>query len=60
MYSPQFKTLSEWFSYAFKNSDLDEVDRFPVLTTNVDIKPGLRDKGKNIRPTLMHCIVLFK
>ena len=44
MYSPQFKTLSEWFSYAFKNSDLDEVDRFPVIS-NADLKSGLRDKG---------------
>jgi len=44
MYSPQFKTLSEWFSYAFKNSDLDEVDRFPVIN-NADLKTGLRDKG---------------
>ena len=31
MYSPQFKTLSEWFCYAFKSSELDQVDRFPVL-----------------------------
>ena len=31
MYSPQFKTLSEWFCYAFKSSELDHVERFPVL-----------------------------
>jgi len=31
MYSPQFKNLSEWFCYAFKSSELDQVDRFPVL-----------------------------
>ncbi len=43
MYSPQFKSLSEWFSYAFKNSDLDQVDRFPVLAT--EHKPIHRDKG---------------
>ena len=43
MYSPQFKSLSEWFSYAFKNSDLDQVDRFPVLAT--EHKPIHKDKG---------------
>ena len=45
MYSPQFKTLSEWFSYAFKSSDLDQVDRFPVLATH-EARSVHRDKGK--------------
>jgi hypothetical protein len=45
MYSPQFKTLSEWFSYAFKSSDLDQVDRFPVLGSH-EARSAHRDKGK--------------
>jgi len=46
MYSPQFKLLSEWFSYAFNSSDLDQVDRFPVLG-GLDQRPSQshRDKG---------------
>lgn len=31
IFPPQFKTLHEWFHYAFANSDIDAVDRFPVL-----------------------------
>ena len=30
-YLPPIKTLTDWFSYAFKSSDLDEVYRFPSL-----------------------------
>ena len=43
MYSPQFKLLSEWFSYAFHSSDLDQVNRFPVL--------GSGAAGHNQRPS---------
>uniref|UniRef100_A0A1B0CX21 Bridge-like lipid transfer protein family member 1 C-terminal domain-containing protein n=1 Tax=Lutzomyia longipalpis TaxID=7200 RepID=A0A1B0CX21_LUTLO len=31
IFPPQFKTLHEWFHYAFANSEIDSVDRFPVL-----------------------------
>ncbi|XP_066144647.1 bridge-like lipid transfer protein family member 1 isoform X4 [Euwallacea fornicatus] len=31
IFPPQFKTLQEWFHYAFANSQIDEVDRFPSL-----------------------------
>lgn len=31
MFSPQFKHLHEWFQYAFCASELDEVDRFPII-----------------------------
>lgn len=31
MFPPQFKNLHEWFQYAFCASELDEVDRFPVI-----------------------------
>ncbi|XP_053696625.1 bridge-like lipid transfer protein family member 1 [Sabethes cyaneus] len=31
IFPPQFKTLHEWFHYAFANSEIDAVDRFPVL-----------------------------
>merc|ERR1719300_2082060 len=46
MYSPQFKVLSEWFSYAFHSSSLDQVDRFPVLGGHTQ-RPSqtYRDKG---------------
>ena len=31
-YLPPIKTLTEWFNYAFKSSELDEVHRFPSLS----------------------------
>ncbi|CRK93957.1 CLUMA_CG007483, isoform B [Clunio marinus] len=31
IFPPQFKTLQEWFHYAFSNSEIDAVDRFPVF-----------------------------
>ncbi|XP_052898709.1 bridge-like lipid transfer protein family member 1 [Anopheles moucheti] len=31
IFPPQFKTLHEWFHYAFANSEIDGVDRFPVI-----------------------------
>ncbi|XP_055600491.1 bridge-like lipid transfer protein family member 1 isoform X3 [Uranotaenia lowii] len=31
IFPPQFKTLHEWFHYAFASSEIDAVDRFPVL-----------------------------
>lgn len=31
IFPPQFKSLQEWFHYAFINSDIDAVDRFPSL-----------------------------
>lgn len=31
IFPPQFKTLHEWFHYAFANSPIDEVDNFPCL-----------------------------
>ncbi|KAK9874269.1 hypothetical protein WA026_002622 [Henosepilachna vigintioctopunctata] len=31
IFPPQFKTLQEWFHYAFSSSQIDEVDRFPSL-----------------------------
>lgn len=31
-YLPPMKTLADWFSYAFKSSDLDEIYRFPTLS----------------------------
>uniref|UniRef100_T1J6C2 Bridge-like lipid transfer protein family member 1 C-terminal domain-containing protein n=1 Tax=Strigamia maritima TaxID=126957 RepID=T1J6C2_STRMM len=31
LFPPQFRTMKEWFHYAFFVSELDEVDRFPSL-----------------------------
>lgn len=31
IFPPQFKSLQEWFHYAFASSQIDEVDRFPSL-----------------------------
>ncbi|XP_017781272.1 PREDICTED: uncharacterized protein KIAA1109 isoform X3 [Nicrophorus vespilloides] len=36
IFPPQFKTLQEWFHYAFANSHIDEVDRFPSLEREKD------------------------
>jgi hypothetical protein len=32
MFAPQYRTVHEWFAYAFGASDLDEVHRFPLVT----------------------------
>lgn len=31
LFPPQFKTVNEWFHYAFASSELDDVGRFPVF-----------------------------
>ncbi|XP_034943286.1 transmembrane protein KIAA1109 homolog isoform X1 [Chelonus insularis] len=31
LFPPQFKSLQEWFHYAFANSEIDAVDRFPCV-----------------------------
>ncbi|KAG8228087.1 hypothetical protein J437_LFUL000086 [Ladona fulva] len=31
LFPPQFRTLQEWFHYAFAGSEIDAVDRFPSL-----------------------------
>ncbi|XP_026672113.1 transmembrane protein KIAA1109-like [Ceratina calcarata] len=31
LFPPQFKSLQEWFHYAFASSDIDAVDRFPCV-----------------------------
>ncbi|XP_030565020.1 transmembrane protein KIAA1109 homolog isoform X2 [Drosophila novamexicana] len=37
IFPPQFKTLNEWFHYAFANSEIDAVDRFPMLECEREI-----------------------
>lgn len=37
IFPPQFKTLNEWFHYAFANSEIDAVDRFPILERDREI-----------------------
>ncbi|KAH8323336.1 hypothetical protein KR067_005364 [Drosophila pandora] len=37
IFPPQFKTLNEWFHYAFANSEIDAVDRFPILECEREI-----------------------
>ncbi|XP_034234984.1 transmembrane protein KIAA1109 isoform X3 [Thrips palmi] len=52
LFPPQFKTLQEWFHYAFVNSEMDEqaVDQFPSLererTESLNADPG-----RGSRPT---------
>ncbi|XP_054257192.1 bridge-like lipid transfer protein family member 1 [Macrosteles quadrilineatus] len=31
LFPPQFRTLQEWFHYAFSCSEIDEIDRFPSV-----------------------------
>ncbi|XP_065578984.1 bridge-like lipid transfer protein family member 1 isoform X2 [Artemia franciscana] len=35
MFPPQCKTLQDWFSYAFASSDLDDVEKFPIIRKDV-------------------------
>ncbi|CAG0900380.1 unnamed protein product [Cyprideis torosa] len=32
VFPPQFKTLHEWFHFAFSPNDLDDVERFPTMS----------------------------
>jgi hypothetical protein len=45
-YLPPIKTLTEWFNYAFKSSELDEVHRFPSLSGS---QPGERGVDRDSR-----------
>lgn len=40
IFPPQFKSLQEWFHYAFINSEIDAVDRFPSLEREKQTEPG--------------------
>ncbi|KAI5636033.1 hypothetical protein NE865_11234 [Phthorimaea operculella] len=41
LFPPQFKTLSEWFHYAFHNSEIDAIELFPSLEReNNSTDPG--------------------
>lgn len=45
VFPPQFRTIQEWFHYAFCTSELDNVDRFPSLDRS-DSLPSSSTEGK--------------
>lgn len=45
VFPPQFRTIQEWFHYAFCTSELDNVDRFPSLDRS-DSLPNSSSDGK--------------
>ncbi len=45
-YLPPMKTLGDWFNYAFKSSELDEVHRFPTLSAISSEKGRETDKSQ--------------
>ncbi|KAK9751638.1 Fragile site-associated protein C-terminus [Popillia japonica] len=48
IFPPQFKTLQEWFHYAFANSQIDDVDKFPSLEREKDGNNSIeRGRGSN-------------
>ncbi|CAG9815067.1 unnamed protein product [Phaedon cochleariae] len=46
IFPPQFKTLQEWFHYAFANSQIDEVDRFPSLEREKEKGEGSMERSR--------------
>ncbi|XP_063925143.1 bridge-like lipid transfer protein family member 1 isoform X3 [Zophobas morio] len=46
IFPPQFKTLQEWFHYAFANSQIDEVDKFPSLEREKGDGNNSIDRGR--------------
>ncbi|XP_037301760.1 transmembrane protein KIAA1109 homolog [Manduca sexta] len=40
LFPPQFKTLREWFHYAFANSEIDAIEMFPSLEREAGMGPG--------------------
>ncbi|XP_012270662.1 uncharacterized protein KIAA1109 isoform X2 [Orussus abietinus] len=55
LFPPQFKTLQEWFHYAFANSDIDAVDRFPCVererTDSTSEGSGSMNRGRSTSAT---------
>eukprot|EP00095_Tigriopus_kingsejongensis_P008238 maker-scaffold230_size244653-snap-gene-0.11 protein:Tk08238 transcript:maker-scaffold230_size244653-snap-gene-0.11-mRNA-1 annotation:"PREDICTED: uncharacterized protein KIAA1109-like isoform X7" len=49
-YLPPVKTLSEWFNYAFKSSELDEVERFPSIGASNPVSES-KDKDEVTQKT---------
>ncbi|XP_044260636.1 transmembrane protein KIAA1109 homolog isoform X4 [Tribolium madens] len=47
IFPPQFKTLQEWFHYAFANSQIDEVDKFPSLEREKCDGNNSMERGRN-------------
>ncbi|XP_071552185.1 bridge-like lipid transfer protein family member 1 isoform X2 [Panulirus ornatus] len=48
VFPPQFRTIQEWFHYAFCTSELDNVDRFPSLDRS-DSLPSSEGKRSSAR-----------
>ncbi|KAG5893448.1 hypothetical protein JTB14_012167 [Gonioctena quinquepunctata] len=54
IFPPQFKTLQEWFNYAFANSQIDEVDKFPSLEREKNEGGSMeRSRGSTASPKLV-------
>ncbi|XP_020299517.1 uncharacterized protein KIAA1109 isoform X4 [Pseudomyrmex gracilis] len=54
LFPPQFKSLQEWFHYAFASSEIDAVDRFPCVERDrVDNIPdgGNASRGRSTSST---------
>uniref|UniRef100_A0A1I8PVW9 Bridge-like lipid transfer protein family member 1 C-terminal domain-containing protein n=1 Tax=Stomoxys calcitrans TaxID=35570 RepID=A0A1I8PVW9_STOCA len=47
VFPPQFKTLNEWFHYAFANSEIDAVDRFPILECDREIASNSIERARS-------------
>lgn len=54
IFPPQFKTLHEWFHYAFANSEIDAVDRFPVLERDKEINTNSIERVRGTPGTASH------
>uniref|UniRef100_A0AAG5DBD8 Bridge-like lipid transfer protein family member 1 C-terminal domain-containing protein n=1 Tax=Anopheles atroparvus TaxID=41427 RepID=A0AAG5DBD8_ANOAO len=50
IFPPQFKTLHEWFHYAFANSEIDAVDRFPVIERDKEHNTNSIERARGSGP----------
>jgi Fragile site-associated protein C-terminus len=46
IFPPHFKTLNEWFNHAFANSEIDAVDRFPVLERDRELNTNSIERAR--------------
>jgi hypothetical protein len=46
IFPPQFKNLHEWFQYSFSNSEIDSVDRFPVLERDRELNTNSIERAR--------------
>ena len=46
IFPPQFKAIHEWFHYAFAGSEIDHVDRFPIIERDKELNTNSIERAR--------------